>query len=419
MNLSESLNRTLKLALDDGTAATLADAEAMFRSFRVQLIATPEIAKDKALQAAMLTLLNAAPRTFHGGVSLSGSTEAVVSIGPFAGKSIACVAAEFGVTMHPPIQSVPAIVVGASAPERTSSSICVYLHCEPDGFVIGPDPIGVAASEQLLAPVEFGVLAAGVALNEVFQSLYFKRAVAGQRTLAYRIPNANARRVRPKSLWVIGLGHLGQAVLWTASLASDPALGTPHLTLQDFDTVTAASLSTGLLTQSSSVGTLKCDAASDWMTKAGFRCQAVRRAVELSQSCDAVSELTVVTVDSFGFRRQLDRIRGGQILEGGIGDGPQGFTKAQIHLLPGHRTAADIWGSSDPRATRRANVSTSAYERLIAETGDECGIVQLAERSIATPFVGAFVGSLLYAFATRERSVCDSFAFDLNALQAA
>jgi len=54
---------------------------------------------------------------------------------------------------------------------------------------------------------------------------------------------------------------------------------------------------------------------------------------------------------------------------------------------------------------------------LLRRTADECGTTQLAGKSIATPFVGGFVGAILFAltfFCGREGA--DSFAYDVNNL---
>jgi hypothetical protein len=45
------------------------------------------------------------------------------------------------------------------------------------------------------------------------------------------------------------------------------------------------------------------------------------------------------------------------------------------------------------------DISRPAYQALLKQTGDECGTTLLAGRSIATPFVGAFAGAVLFGLA--------------------
>ena len=81
--------------------------------------------------------------------------------------------------------------------------------------------------------------------------------------------------------------------------------------------------------------------------------------------------------------------------------------------------ARDVWAGEDPRASRVVDISAPAYQALLKQSGDECGTALLAGRSIATPFVGAFAGAVLFGLAASDpeqhRARFD-WAFDLNYL---
>jgi hypothetical protein len=105
-----------------------------------------------------------------------------------------------------------------------------------------------------------------------------------------------------------------------------------------------------------------------------------------------------------------------RVVEAGIGDRGTNFTRTQLHVLPGRRKASEIWCDSDPAASRLVSTSAPAYQKLLETTGDACGTTLLAGRSVATPFVGAFVGSLAYTLAISDCAGLDAIALDLNAL---
>jgi hypothetical protein len=130
----------------------------------------------------------------------------------------------------------------------------------------------------------------------------------------------------------------------------------------------------------------------------------------------AALPICVVAVDNLALRRSLDRIHGAVVLEAGIGDGVDGFTRVQAHAFPGRRLARDIWLGEDPKASRVVDISKPAYRSLLEETGDECGTTLVAGRSIATPFIGAFAGAVLARLSESGGLQEHAWSFDVNSL---
>lgn len=126
--------------------------------------------------------------------------------------------------------------------------------------------------------------------------------------------------------------------------------------------------------------------------------------------------LCVVAVDNLALRKSLDKVRGAAVLEAGIGDGVDGFTRVQAHAFPGRRQARDILVGEDPKASRAVDISKPAYQSLLKECGDECGTTLVAGRSIATPFVGAFAGALLARLSSSGELQEHAWNFDVNSL---
>ncbi|EQD31201.1 UBA/ThiF-type NAD/FAD binding fold containing protein, partial [mine drainage metagenome] len=121
------------------------------------------------------------------------------------------------------------------------------------------------------------MLAGALAVNEAF--LYVNGGVpaAGKRALGLSLwrPGMEVDWLQsdesepvltylPSRLWLIGLGHLGQAYLWGLGLLPyrDPA--EVALVLQDIDVITESTESTSILTGAAMVGKKKTRAMAEW-----------------------------------------------------------------------------------------------------------------------------------------------------------
>lgn len=410
MNLSETLNRTMKLAMDEGRVQSYKEAVELFRSFRVRLVIAPGFSSTPGVEAAVLTLLRAGPKTFLGGVELIGPLNERCTLAWFAGKSLGEVATECGVRDGVDASvNLPTLCVGPGA--ATTDGFWLGLMVEADGFVLMPDESKLSSTD---ASVEAGVAGAGAALNQAFQHIYRKAPQAGQREVTFRFP-ASSRQAPARDLWLVGLGHLGQAYLWTTMLRGEarPAL----VRLTDDDKVSTSSLSTCLLVDAADVGRKKVNAIARHIERLGVKVRRDPIRVDLdSGSVTSAQPLCVVAVDNLALRKSLDRVHSAVVLEAGIGDGVDGFTRVQAHAFPGPRLARDIWAGEDPKASRAVDVSKPAYRSLLEESGDECGTTLVAGRSIATPFVGAFAGALLARLAGAGELQEHAWNFDVNSL---
>lgn len=410
MQLMETLNRTMKLAMDEGKVQSYEQAEALFASFRLRLCVGPGFTEQPAAEAAVLTLLNAAPKTFLGGVELAAPLEECCTLAWFAGRPLAEVARQYGVATSncgDQYTDMPTLHIGNEV--SSTGRFGLGIGFSPDGFTLSPDMASLGSAP---AAVDVGVAAAGAALCEAFQYVYRQAPLAGQRNVHWALPGSRPHS-HPASVWLIGLGHLGQAYLWTAALAGDGRL--PQvIRLSDFDIVSGSSLSTCLLVTRQDIGRPKVMVVAEQLEALGVRVERDMRRVDLGTDGGLrAPELTLIAVDSFAFRRTLDYLGNVRVLEAGIGDGRNGFTRIQAHAFPGPRKARDIWQGDDPRATRVVDITQPAYQALLAQTGDQCGTTQVAGRAVATPFVGAVAGALLNRLAGSAERKTYAWSFDV------
>ena len=70
---ADTLHRTAKYFMDTGRAATHAQAMGILHEFGLRIEVGPEVETSRDHQIALLTLVNAARRTFLGGIHVTGA----------------------------------------------------------------------------------------------------------------------------------------------------------------------------------------------------------------------------------------------------------------------------------------------------------------------------------------------------------
>src|SRR3984957_14681123 len=71
--MSEGLNRLVKIALDTGEASSIEEAQRIFGEYRMQILVGADVANKVVLQAALVTAVNCGVRAFLGGVTVVGA----------------------------------------------------------------------------------------------------------------------------------------------------------------------------------------------------------------------------------------------------------------------------------------------------------------------------------------------------------
>lgn len=97
-------------------------------------------------------------------------------------------------------------------------------------------------------------------------SLWDQAASADWRSAASDGPRPEAL---PADFWLIGLGHLGQAVLWTIGLLNFADPSSVRMFLQDDDVVGRSTESTSMLTRSIDAKRSKARVCSEWAERGG------------------------------------------------------------------------------------------------------------------------------------------------------
>jgi len=408
-------DRVAKLLVDAGDAPTFEAAAELLRSYRLQIVVDAGACADPAWQAALLTAVNAGNRAVHGGVHVVLGADPTCSLPWARGRALSAALAELGATLAASAKTgVPTIVFGSRPPGWAGAGRAPVVRAFAGQWVAGVSP-DERAEERETPSVLAAVLAASIAVSETFQWLR-GHAAAGDRPVTVSLwdpehgRDGPAQRDLPAGLWLLGLGHLGQAYAWLLSLLPYPAGRDRALVLQDDDRLSPANRATSMLHRAERVQMRKTRLAAEVMEHLGWETTIIERRF-LGGRLHAPGDPGVLLggVDNPQARRLLDDTGFPVIYDAGLGAGPDGFLAMTIRRLPGSRSSRELWPAELPAAPVAA-AAVPAYAALTAETGNPCGVEQLAGRTVATSFVGVAAACWVIGGLLRELHGGPAFA---------
>ncbi len=421
--LHETISRVLKISIDDG-APSIEAARREMETWGVIVAIGPEVERSPTLQAAVLTAVAIGRRCFLGGINVIGNVDVPLLI-PWPTKASlrAAIVSLGGRADSAAIAGAPCIRFGSHTEEVSSS---IVLQVTFDGWCSGVAPanrrVRLAESQEFTPS---GVLGAALAVSEVFQ--YFRGAnpMAARREVGLSLwrpdlqwtdPEAIGMKVTrlPSSLWLLGLGHLGQAYAWTIGLLPYARPETVKLFVLDFDDVVPGNESTGLLISETSFGRRKARVVAEWLDHRGFNTFIVeRRFAGPMTVTDQEPRLALIGFDNGPSRARLDGAFP-RAIDCGLGTGVQDHLGITLRTLPGSRRASERWETIPPATTSANLVELPGYARMATEGLDECGLTLVAGVTVGVPFVGAAAAALVVAEAIR--SAIGAHAYDFVAL---
>lgn len=417
----DKLHRTVKLELDEGRAMTLNGAREVANQYVLQIDVGSEIVESETRQAMLLTAVNAGCRAFIGGVRVRLRDNRPMSVRWSDTKGVAASVESFGGEIVDSIDhDHPTLVIGNVA-QRPPGSIVLY--CTWEGWSGGV----VERQERRLAEfMEFplsGILSAAFGVSEAFQHVR-GCPVSGRRSAGLSLwkPDCNWERedssgepceYLPKRLWLIGLGHLGQAYAWALGLLPYPEPTEVDLILQDYDTIVEANKSTGMLSDDSTVGRRKSRVVAGRLEAQGFRTTITERPFDCTtRRGGSEPGVALAGVDDTGPRRILENAGFDLVVDAGLGAETWNYHDILIHSFPSGIRAATAWPDRTETSTT-SSVDQPAYvdlqqrlkkHTMLSDGAIECGIIELAGRSVGAAFVGCVAATLVVAEVLRVLS---------------
>lgn len=409
----DSLHPGAKMFMDDGTAGSAEEALDKLKGFSVCVVVSDADQSSPDFQACLLTLVNAGTRTFLGGVEVVGLDFDVHAVSPFAQEMLLVEELQrLGARMSDRVHGLaPVIVLGGGAVEARDMAVRPIWKGWSAG-VVPADEVPMFFHGECLPTAP--VVAAGLALSECFDHLRGQDLMAGQRNVGLNLlspgecwwngESFDGTLQLPQSAWVLGVGHLGQAYLWSLVALRYPEGNRARFVLQDFDRVTERNMGTSVLCQPDSIGKRKTRVASEWLELRGFEAPVVERPFGANHQVTSNDpKLMLCGVDNVDARLVVEEVGFKLVLEAGIGAGAKDFAKFRCHAFDGSGRARQVFKREDGNS---ASVLTDlpAYKELLERSGDKCGVVTVAGSAVGVPFVGAVVGALLVSEAVKVAS---------------
>lgn len=401
------LHRTAKYFMDNGRAKTHGEAMAMLQSFGLSIFVGSEIRTSVAHQVALLTLVNAARRTFLGGVEVVGLLETKLLIPLHRATSIVDAVRDLGGTLSQARNGAwPGALIGTVEGSEASSPNWQLTWEGWRGGVV-PAHNGQRLAEDSVIPLS-AALAAAVCAAELFAWHAKDHPMAGKRAAGLSLwrpaagwldhhPDEPKLMYLPSRLWLIGLGNLGQAFAWCLGCLPYTDRSKVELLLQDFDLVAESNDSTSLLSSLQNVGVKKARMVARWLESLGFTTVLEeRRFGPWTVRGPNDPAVALCGVDNAATRAELGKANFDLVVETGLGAGIGGFRNFSMHSFPASRTPQQIW-SREGRVSAPDVASMPAYKELEKSGIDSCGLAQLASRTVGVPFVGLIAAAVAIA----------------------
>jgi hypothetical protein len=199
------------------------------------------------------------------------------------------------------------------------------------------------------------------------------------------------------------LGHLGQAYCWSLGFLPYSDRSKATLFLQDFDLLVEANESTGLLVDAGKAGQMKTRVVAETMEALGFRTRISERAFDsATKRRKEEPALALGGFDDPAPRREMEGANFDLIVDAGLGAGVDHYHEIVLHSFPSGIEAQSAFPS---RSHGTAEIEQPAYRKLIerregageSRAEAQCGVLQIAGRTVGAAFVGAAAGTLVVA----------------------
>lgn len=402
--LPDTLHRLVKHAVDSGQASSFSEAQEKLQSYAAHVAFDASIADDIGYQAAFLSLCSLCKRVFLGGVTVSGHLETPLKTMFGRGRPIGDVATDLGAEVGPPSDAASLFVVGRRRPATRGFSTRLIVKGWRGG-VVPVDDDTPGSSTRPGNPLA-GVLAASLAVSNAYAYASGERPSAHREYTGLSLWSLDPRgdwleddqtepdlAYLPSDLWIVGLGHLGQAYLWSLGMLPYATASDVRVGLQDTDQVAPSTFSTSVLTPPDTEGIHKTRLVASWAEDIGFRTLVCERLFDGSfKRQPQEPAVALFGVDNRESRRALDTSGFDLVIEAGLGRGHQDFRRIRLHVFPQKRAAAEIWAK---KPKEQNSDKLPAYHMLVEKRIlDYCGMTLLADKAVGGPFVGAFAASL-------------------------
>ena len=410
----DDIDRTAKILIDLGLAFDPEGARDYLNRLVLQVAVGPELDADPAIQAALMTVVNVGRRAFKGGIDVHPSHDPVQVVGWGAGSHVSEVVTRFGGKVVAGLRhDRPTLVLGS--PTQAAGDPVLYMTWAGwSAGVVQHSGVRQNADGTVLA----AILASGLGISEMFQRS-LGNVMAGRRDvglslwrpdLDWRLPDAIGPKLTclPSELWLLGLGHLGQAYAWILGMLPYANTSDCSIGLLDFDVVVPGNTATQLLTGPADVGNKKARVVAAALEELGMRTRISERAFDehfrTASHADQRRQEPLVALTGFDDvvpRRHLESANFKRTVDGGLGAGPVEYLDMLVHTFPSAISPAEAFREVAPRTPGLRQAYQNEIDRRVSGGIDrsvaQCGLLDIAGTTVGAAFVGTVTGTFVVA----------------------
>lgn len=384
-----------------------------------------DCANSEALQVALMTAVNLAHKSF--------SAPVPVQLPELVWSATCLTALSAKSTLGEALQEIGAVRVIVDRGDALMLLVGDVhtgqrsLRVTFDGWRVGVGPSASMPRMRerpycMLAPVA----AAAIAVGEAFSAWANINVEATRKNITFSLwrPDLNVAVEEslgqsvaefPQKLELFGLGHLGQAYIWSIAALPFEEKGSFLPYLCDDDTVELPNLETGSLLRKENLPGRKTRVIAEWLRQRGFDSRLVERFIDnCYHRCSSEPTFALSGFDNNEARQWLARAGFSAVFDSGLGGEDWNFDSIAVRMWPNQRTADELWPlenheARERRATKQKlkTVNNPVYHDI---AGDECGKLQVANKAVAVPFVGAIAATFVIAEVLRATNGGPLFA---------
>ena len=404
MALDRQIARLAKILVDSENIS-FDEAQAKLRALTMEIVVGRDAASPAA-HAAILTAASVASRTFVGGVRVTGAVDGFVNSAlPLRAGSLAEAAAVVGASGFKGTSS-QRIFVGANPAAEGGCSVSPWWQ----GWSAGTAETGESCcdvGDNPLPGIAAGALAVGVAFDVERQRCGELRREVGLWPVADTEAPNFAEVFLPGALWLIGLGNLGQAFLWTLAALPYKNPSDVSLVVQDREEVTEENWGTSVLVKEEAYGILKTKVAEGWASDKGFDLRRLDcRLLGSDRLHNDDPRLALSGVDKIEVRKLMATVGFDCIVDAGLGRTASDFDKYRVTVFDRVRSIDKHFVGQTDIPPRVDAPDGEPYHQLASEVG-LCGAAEIGGASVAAPYVSAFAAAIAVSRTIAVASGCD------------
>ena len=343
-------------------------------------------------QAALLTAVALCARFARAGVVVRLPRDA-----PLAVDSRRCLSSELArLGAVDGAKVAPSATLAIGNAKASQSAFEVRIVSENGRYGCLPAQQGGYLADDYVPGVLIGT---ALAVGEVFRTFMMQKTELAPRSREVALWTDTERAQVPasfrglvKSAWLAGFGHLGNAYAW--AMAFTPRLR-PALFVQDSGIVDFANASTQLFIAPADIGRRKTEVARNELEAFGFHIVTDDRALDASYPMHKKSETMLVGFDNVPSRRALAHTRVPLIIDAGLGNLASTFSTFAIHTFTEPALALELFPDYGYVSNAQQLIETGAYRELAPTEEARCGMIAVADATVAVPFVGMVVAGLV------------------------